>query len=385
MSNTPFFSIVMPTKNRSHRVANAIQSVLRQTFTDYELLVLDNDDTSATSDVVRQFADPRIRYVRTGGLSMADNWERGRQEARGEYLKILPDRHLLKAWTLEKVHDIVQREQAPVLSWRTGDIDDGDPQAAFFKLLYRQTTRSYRSLDSKALLRRFLREGRKPVFDMLPRGINSVCRRSLVQAIVDGPLGRLCPPVSPDYAMAFAQLAYTDTILYLDETLNISCSGDSNGREFRTKTGSTGAAFIRDIGAANFYNRVPVKAVLTQNTLLNDYLNMQALIPDRLDCPLSPVDYFVQVYADIRLYELVGVKTGNDLRAWEAALSAQPPDVQAAVKTGIRPYARRYAATLGNRISYVWLQQAIRVYKQFKGPRFDHVLAALAWEEATFG
>lgn len=388
MPDTPFFSVIIPTKNRSYRVASALRSVLRQTFSSYEIIVVDNDDTAATADVVRQFTDPRIRYVRTGGLSMADNWERGRQEARGEYLKILPDRHLLKGWALEKVHQIVEQEKTPAISWRTGDIDDSDPQAAFFKLLYKQParTRTCRKLDSGVLLRRFLREGRRPIFDLLPRGINSACHRSLVKEIVDGPLGRLCPPVSPDYTMAFAQLAYSDTIVYLDETLNISCSGDSNGREFRTKAGSAGATFVRDTGTANFYNRVPVKAVLTQNMLLNDFLNMQALLPEKLAAfPLSPVDYFVQVYADIRLYELVGVKTGDDLRAWEAALSEQPPDIQAEVRAGIVPYARRYALTLGNRVDYVWLQQAIRAYRKAKGPRFDSVLAALEWEEQTIG
>jgi glycosyltransferase involved in cell wall biosynthesis len=43
----PFFSIAIPTKNRSDRVGNAIKSVLGQTFTDVEVVVCDNSDHGA--------------------------------------------------------------------------------------------------------------------------------------------------------------------------------------------------------------------------------------------------------------------------------------------------------------------------------------------------
>src|SRR5439155_13901434 len=71
----PFFSVVIPTKNRSFLVGGAISSVLRQSFPDFGLVVVDNDDTDATQKVVASFDDPRVRHVRTGGLSMPDNWE----------------------------------------------------------------------------------------------------------------------------------------------------------------------------------------------------------------------------------------------------------------------------------------------------------------------
>ena len=57
----PFFSIVIPTKNRSFLVGYAIQSVRRQSFDDYEIVIADNDDTEETRQVVGGFQDPRIR------------------------------------------------------------------------------------------------------------------------------------------------------------------------------------------------------------------------------------------------------------------------------------------------------------------------------------
>lgn len=52
MSQRPLFSVVIPTKNRGFLAKDALQSVLRQTCPDWEALLVDNDDTSATREAV---------------------------------------------------------------------------------------------------------------------------------------------------------------------------------------------------------------------------------------------------------------------------------------------------------------------------------------------
>src|SRR5689334_19799118 len=124
MSKTPFFSVIIPTKNRNSRVVYALQSILNQTFGDYEIIVVNNDDDPDTLQKVTQtIHDPRIRYVRTGNLSMADNWEYGRQEAKGQYIKFLPDRHLFKSWALETIYKAVEHEKHLIVAWDTDDLD----------------------------------------------------------------------------------------------------------------------------------------------------------------------------------------------------------------------------------------------------------------------
>jgi glycosyltransferase involved in cell wall biosynthesis len=56
-------SIVMTTYNRADTIARAIDSVLRQTHTDWELIVVDDGSVDATQDVLRRYEDPRIRVV----------------------------------------------------------------------------------------------------------------------------------------------------------------------------------------------------------------------------------------------------------------------------------------------------------------------------------
>ena len=59
----PAISIGMPVRNSASTVARTIRSVLAQSFSDWELIVIDDGSTDGTVNVVRQFADRRIRLV----------------------------------------------------------------------------------------------------------------------------------------------------------------------------------------------------------------------------------------------------------------------------------------------------------------------------------
>jgi hypothetical protein len=72
---TTSVSIILPTYNRAHLVTEAIESVLNQTFTDFELIVVDDGSTDNTEQVVLSISDPRLRYIRqlNRGASAARN------------------------------------------------------------------------------------------------------------------------------------------------------------------------------------------------------------------------------------------------------------------------------------------------------------------------
>lgn len=80
-------SIILPTYNRADRVGKAIESVLAQTYTDFELLVIDDGSTDETEQVVTGYMDKRVHYYRmeeNGGQSKARNC--GMQLAQYDYL-----------------------------------------------------------------------------------------------------------------------------------------------------------------------------------------------------------------------------------------------------------------------------------------------------------
>lgn len=86
----PAVSVIIPTYNRAHLVGRAIRSVLNQTFTDFELIVVDDASTDNTREEVESVGDLRIRYIRheqRKGGSAARNT--GIEVAHGEFLAFL--------------------------------------------------------------------------------------------------------------------------------------------------------------------------------------------------------------------------------------------------------------------------------------------------------
>lgn len=108
-SNTPLVSIVLPTYKRAHVLKSAIQSVLDQTYTNLELIVVDDNSPDTTSDVVASFDDPRIRYVRNEpNLKLPRALNRGFSLAHGEYLTWTSDDNLYGENAIQCMVEVLQ-------------------------------------------------------------------------------------------------------------------------------------------------------------------------------------------------------------------------------------------------------------------------------------
>jgi len=89
-SNAPRLSIGLPVYNGERHLRMALESILAQTFTDFEVIISDNASTDSTQKICQEFSriDPRIRYHRQNQNSgAARNFNRVFELSRGEYFK----------------------------------------------------------------------------------------------------------------------------------------------------------------------------------------------------------------------------------------------------------------------------------------------------------
>ncbi len=101
-SVTPRVTVAIPTYNRSRLLRESIQSVLNQTWPDFDLLVADNASSDDTADVVASFRDRRIRYHRhAANLGMRTNYKFALTAPETELVAYLSDDDLYRPELLE--------------------------------------------------------------------------------------------------------------------------------------------------------------------------------------------------------------------------------------------------------------------------------------------
>lgn len=110
-------SIVIPCFNRAEIVGDTIDSVLAQTYGNFEAIIVDDGSTDNTREIISRYDDPRLRYVYklNGGLSSARNC--GLELARGEFIAFLDSDDVWQSWKLEAQVEIFRRHAEAGLIW----------------------------------------------------------------------------------------------------------------------------------------------------------------------------------------------------------------------------------------------------------------------------
>jgi glycosyltransferase involved in cell wall biosynthesis len=110
------FSIVIPTYNRAQLLAQAIESVLSQTYSNREILVVDDGSTDDTQSVVRKFR-PSVSYVRQENQGKSAALNLGIASTRGDAVLVLDDDDILPPWAIAKHAEALTRSAAANFSY----------------------------------------------------------------------------------------------------------------------------------------------------------------------------------------------------------------------------------------------------------------------------
>jgi hypothetical protein len=138
----PPITVGIPTRNRTDLLKRALDSVLAQTYQDFEIFVSDNASTTDVRGVIEGFGDPRIRlYRHEASVPMATNWQRAFLTPRTKYVATLQDDDYWSADHLANAMECLEAEPRAVLY--SCPIQHLDPA----KLLELQLVPGYEQLD----------------------------------------------------------------------------------------------------------------------------------------------------------------------------------------------------------------------------------------------
>jgi glycosyltransferase involved in cell wall biosynthesis len=158
---TPQVSVCIPSYRGEEHIALAIESVLAQTHTDFELVVLDNCSPDRTGEIAASFRDPRIRIeTNPEVLPLTENWNTAVRATRAPLVKLLCDDDLLHPRCLELQVAALEADPGLAVVASRQHLIDHDGRivvpARFLRGLLGPRTRS-------EVIRRVVRAGANPI------------------------------------------------------------------------------------------------------------------------------------------------------------------------------------------------------------------------------
>ena len=109
--NPPVVSFIVPCYNLGHLLGDCLQSILCQTYTHFEILIMDDCSPDNTPDVARSFSDPRVIHIRNDkNLGHLRNYNKGIELSKGRYIWLISaDDSLRKPYVLSRYVDVLER------------------------------------------------------------------------------------------------------------------------------------------------------------------------------------------------------------------------------------------------------------------------------------
>jgi glycosyltransferase involved in cell wall biosynthesis len=326
----PFFSIVLPTKDRVFLLPQLINSVLEQEFDNYELIIVDNSDSDYIQELLNDYDDLRIRNIRTGGLNMADNWDKAISLCLGKYMILFSDKILLKKGALIFLYQSLKNTNIDCLTW--GIDIFCDKENIFFS---NKNTKKIKKIPSNELMSNILLSDYNS-YDRAPFHCNSCVSVSLLNKIRFN-FGRVSHQLNPDYTFSFQITLLLKTISFVDVSLVILRQKDfetgyGNGFSFVKKT-ETAAKFmfenedwVQNVGEIrevpivgnNFIIDIMLKDLYQilkiHNIDASDYESLNERI----------AHYYCRTLDEIFWRISMGVNMSEEMLMWKKTLSKEP-------------------------------------------------------------
>lgn len=308
----PFFSVLVPTRNRVSLLKEAVPTAINQEFDDYEILISDNNSIDSTGEVARSFANQsdKVRHLSTGrDLSMLDHFEFIVSKARGKYFISLCDDDGFAPNTLSYLHDLLTHFPTDVLTWRYAgyghpDIPAGDDSRCTLTVTH--TSGNLFQVSSRPMMEALCRFDIM-VYGIVPKIINSAISIEKINKCREK-TGRFFVPPYPDFSTACQLLSTDDSYLFIDLPMYIAGESklSNTGLRFnrKPKTDDYNSLFDRDLLEGVPY----AMRYLTTSYLYATWLLFQKVYPETF-----PQEIDVKAFLNRLFDELITFEPYDDL------------------------------------------------------------------------
>lgn len=202
----PFFSIVIPVYNTQDYLTECLESVVNQTFSDFEVLIVDDGSTDNSFDIIQSYAiiDSRIRVIHQENQGLFRARLTGIRNAVGKYYIGLDSDDYITIDCLKKVYEAIAYSQADIVNWNLQCFGESE------------------EIIRCRLVPNYIYDSKQFLLNMIWTTNHSMCNKAIAFSCFEiesyEALGSGIQ-MSEDYALSAPAIARANTVYVLDETL----------------------------------------------------------------------------------------------------------------------------------------------------------------------
>jgi glycosyltransferase involved in cell wall biosynthesis len=313
----PLVSICVPLYNGAAHLVECLESALSQTFTDLEIVLVDDASTDATLSIAEVFArrDSRVRLYRNAkNLGLGTNWAKCVNVARGEWIKFLFQDDLLEPTCVQRMMNAARRE-VPLIVCRRALLfrpeESENRNAQWTNFITKNSLRQYFPGSSVIVPEQFaMHMAEFPVINCIGEPTATLLHRSVFAEF--GSFNRhLVQLVDWEY---FARIAVQKGLSYVDDTLatfrihNESATARNNlHRNYRLKVLDP-LIILHELVYSSFYAAVrdAAKRLDPPKNLLHRFVasarDARALARERTSDPAARDDHVLAEWREVASY-----------------------------------------------------------------------------------
>lgn len=337
----------MPTYNRAELLPLAIESVLQQTFRDFELIISNGGSTDKTKEAVESFTDSRIRYVESEKrLSIGENYLAALNQASGEFITFLGDDDAFVPTMFERVKKIIEKNRAQIVGFRFANyyhdeyVESYDERFAANTLQIQPfTDKVTKFTAAQAVENLYQVHGLNSLAEndkfIVPYLANAVYHRGVfkrVRTVNKNPFAA----TPADMYLAAAVFFVIDSYFCLDAPLHVWSRWSGSSTAVAHEKGNALRAHYEKLLGGELLKFTPTKFPLPHNCAVNAILQAANEFGTATDCRVDWLAYYVTTYENLLYLKSLKIDVSRELNEFHDALATTSPELKERVESEIK-------------------------------------------------